>query len=136
MRPMTRLTRICGHLPTLATPVPLLTPPIRTTLPPTTVIVQAPPPPPRQRSTGPTLYTTYISWAGAPCIEVRLPDGDSMPVETTCAATGTDTVQHRAVTGEVIGADPIMGQATELACRVMADATNVTIRFDSGTAGD
>ena len=89
--------------------------------------------PPRPMRSG--RYTTLISWTGAACIDVRIPNGPNMPVETTCNG-GTDSLNHTAVTGELVGADPIMGQATAIACRVIDDRTQRVLTSDSGTAGD
>jgi hypothetical protein len=94
-------------------------------------------PAPRPTASGGTSFTTYIGWDGTDCIDIRYPNGNAMPVQTSCNPTHTQTVTHTLATpGRLIGADPIMGNATSIACRVMADASQVTVSFDSGTAGD
>lgn len=46
-------------------------------------------------------------------------------------------LHHRVVnSGDLIGADPIMGQATGVACRVTSDATQAVLVADSGSVGD
>lgn len=81
--------------------------------------------------------TTYIGWTGTPCIYIRIPSGGQIVQQITCNPGGSDAVQQpAAVSGSLVGADPIMGQATSLTCRVMVDAIQKTLRFDTGTAGD
>jgi hypothetical protein len=127
----TATTSVAAPLPP---PPPSPTPAAPAPASPTTVTVRQPPPPTRSVRSG--TFSTYVSWAGAPCIQIRFPNSNAMPVQTSCDPTGTQVVHHTGVTGELIGADPIMGQATKLACRVMADATQQTLIYDEGTAGD
>jgi hypothetical protein len=137
---------------------PAVAPPntVTTTASTSTVIAAPPPPGPAPKNTSPLpsppstvtvretppvgaipSVTTYIGWDGAACIQVRFPDTSGMVLKATCDPTRTQTVHHPvAVSGSFIGADPIMGQATPIRCRVVVDATQQTLFYDSGTAGD
>lgn len=113
-------------------PLPQLTKTV--TAAPKTIAVPVADPAPRFN---PGTYSTYVSWVGAPCIDVRSPNGPLMPVATTCVSGEVDVVHHIVRnSGEWIGADPIMGQASGLACKVVADATGAVLYADSGAAGD
>jgi hypothetical protein len=120
---------------------PQLSPPPHTppaaSAPPSPVTVRVRPPVANPRPIAPAFYTTWVSWVGAPCIDIRFPDGNSTPVETSCDATRVQILHHRVVnSGDLIGADPIMGQAAGIACRVVSDATQAILVADSGSAGD
>jgi hypothetical protein len=112
-------------------PTSVLPPPTATT----TVTVRAPVPL-APRSAAVAAFTTYISWVGAPCIDYRYPNGDSMIAQTTCDPSQTYAVFHAARSGQLIGIDPVMGQAAAIACKVISNATQAMLYGDSGTAGD
>jgi hypothetical protein len=112
-------------------PTPVLLPPIATA----TVTVRAPAPP-APRSAAVATFTTYISWVGAPCIDYRYPNLDSVVAQTTCDPSQTYAVIHTARSGQLIGVDPVMGQAVAIACKVVSNATQAVVYGDSGTAGD
>jgi hypothetical protein len=127
---------------------------VQATVAPTTTITVAPkaapipvaapvPPPPRPVPPARSVpvadtYTTYVSWLGSPCLEISFPNGNTMITHTSCAPTQMQDVHHRAGAGldSVIGADPVIGQATAIACRVVSDTTGAIIASDYGTAGD
>jgi hypothetical protein len=118
--------------PRVPTPVP---PPPPTATATATVTVRAPAPPAPRSATVAT-FTTYISWVGAPCIDFRYPNVNSMVARSTCDPSQVYAVFHTARSGELIGIDPVMGQAAAIACKVVSNATQAVLYGDSGTAGD
>ena len=68
-------------------------------------------------------YTTIVAWAETPCIEVDIPDHYRGTLhQNLCHQPGeVALLSHTAAPGQSIGADPIMGAASSIACSVMRD---------------
>jgi hypothetical protein len=110
-------------------PTPTVVPPLPAT---TTVTVRQPAPPSAHLGT----FTTYVLWRGAPCVEIHIPDGGALDDRAACDASQTAVIHHTGRTGELIGADPVMNDATAIGCKVVSDATGAVLTTDNGTAGD
>jgi hypothetical protein len=82
------------------------------------------------------LLRGYSDWSGADCILVRYPDGNAMPQQSMCSPERQTQFSHTAVRGQAIGADPVMGNASAIACLVASDSTGVTLIEDAADAGD
>ena len=78
-------------------PPPSPTPAAPAPASPTTVTVRQPPP---TRSVRSGAFSTYVSWAGALCIQIRFPNQNAMPVQTSCDPTGTQVLHHTGVTAK------------------------------------
>jgi hypothetical protein len=85
----------------------------------------------------PRPFTMYISWLGTDCILVRYPDGNATPEQNICNPEDHGIwLDHNATHGQLIGADPVMGNAEAIGCRVVADDTDVRLMEDFASAGD
>jgi hypothetical protein len=57
-----------------------------------------------------------------------LPDGNAMSDQSVCDVQDHGIwLDHTATRGQVIGADPVMGTAEAIGCRVVADDTDVKL---------
>jgi hypothetical protein len=80
---------------------------------------------------------TYLNWSGSNCIDIRRANqSDPSQIETipVCTSTGQWFYPEERVSGQFYGADPMMGQATEITCNVKVDGTLVSSSY--AAAGD
>lgn len=77
------------------------------------------------------VFTTVVNWAGADCIEITAPDGATGTLQTATHCGGRATFSASGTGDQMVGADPVIGDATMLACEILAGRL-----VDSGTAGD
>jgi hypothetical protein len=93
----------------------------------------------------PRVFTTFIVWLDVDCIMVRYPAWtqmvdqsvcDSDPVSSQGMISHGNWIDHTASRGQLIGADPVMGDATMLSCKVVDQTTDLTLKEDRASAGD
>lgn len=89
--------------------------------------VQAPAVP----ATGRRSYTTIVRWTGTDCIHITAPTGTPGALQTSAHCGGHATLFSSGVGDELVGADPILGDAASVACEILGGRS-----MDSGTAGD
>lgn len=80
---------------------------------------------------GGTGYTTVVKWTGANCIDITAPSGSAGILQTGSHCGGEATLFSSGVGDQMIGADPVIGDATRLSCEILSGRL-----MDSGTAGD
>lgn len=76
-------------------------------------------------------YTTVVRWAGANCIDIIAPSGPAGTLQTGTHCGGQATLFSSGVGDQMIGADPVIGDAASLSCEIVSGRL-----IDSGTAGD
>ncbi|MEV0674138.1 excalibur calcium-binding domain-containing protein [Mycobacterium sp. NPDC050441] len=81
--------------------------------------------------TGTGGYTTVVNWTGANCIGITAPSGPAGTLQTGTHCGGQATLFSSGVGDQMVGADPIIGDAGSLACEILSGRL-----MDSGTAGD
>lgn len=93
----------------------------------------------------PRTFTTYIVWLDVDCIMVRFPNGAVMEEQSICDSDPAfsrnlrsrgNWIDHTASSGQLIGADPVMGGASSMQCTVKDDATDVELMEVYASAGD
>ncbi|MUL85001.1 excalibur calcium-binding domain-containing protein [Mycobacterium sp. CBMA247] len=82
-------------------------------------------------ATGGGGYTTVVNWTGANCIDITAPSGPAGTLQTGTHCGGQATLFSSGVGDQMVGADPIIGDAGSLACEILSGRL-----MDSGTAGD
>ncbi|MGV0772554.1 excalibur calcium-binding domain-containing protein [Mycobacterium syngnathidarum] len=85
-------------------------------------------------ATGPVTgsgYTTVVSWTGADCIDITAPSGSAGTLQTGSHCGGNATLFSSGVGDQMIGADPVIGDAASLSCEILSGRL-----MDSGVAGD
>jgi Excalibur calcium-binding domain len=81
-------------------------------------------------------YTTTIAWGDSPCIEAVVPNYSEMPHQMFCDPDQSTQFFHTAAPGQLVGADPIMGSASSIACSVMRDYDGALVIEDAAGTGD
>ncbi|WP_286175111.1 excalibur calcium-binding domain-containing protein [Mycobacterium sp. DL99] len=76
-------------------------------------------------------YTTVVRWTGANCIDITAPSGPAGTLLTGTHCGGQATLFSSGVGDQMVGADPIIGDAGSLACEILSGRLT-----DSGIAGD
>ncbi|MHC9294226.1 excalibur calcium-binding domain-containing protein [Mycobacterium sp. LTG2003] len=76
-------------------------------------------------------FTTVVNWTGTDCIDITAPAGDAGTLQTASYCGGQARLTSSGSGEQMVGADPVMGDAGTLACEIL-DGRLV----DSGTAGD
>jgi hypothetical protein len=111
--------------------------PPRTMYPPIPPDPPVSPPTPSAKSVS---ATTRIQWSGSRCIEIRSARRDNRTQEVTdrlCADSGTWKYSEEATTGQLVGGDPIMGDADWIACELYIDGRlEFSDRADAGDGTD
>lgn len=80
---------------------------------------------------------TYLNWSNSYCIDIRRANqSDPTQIETipVCTGTGQWFYPEDRVSGQYYGADPMLGQATEITCNVKVDGNLVASNY--AAAGD
>jgi len=80
---------------------------------------------------------TYLNWSGTDCIDIRRANQSNpteVVTEPVCTYTGQWFFPEKRTTGQLYGADPIMGSATEITCNVKVDG--VLVASEYAAAGD
>jgi hypothetical protein len=81
--------------------------------------------------------TSRIQWSGSRCIDVRSARRDNKTQSVTdsvCSRDGTWRYSEEATTGQLVGGDPIMGDADSISCQLYI---NGQLEFsDKADAGD
>jgi hypothetical protein len=81
-------------------------------------------------------YTTIVTWSDTPCVEVVVPNYSEMLHQNLCYPEQAAQLYHTAAPGQLVGADPIMGSASSIACSVLADYSGLVLFRDVAAAGD
>jgi hypothetical protein len=81
-------------------------------------------------------YTTFVEWDNAPCVEAVVPNYSEMLHQNLCGINEAAQIHHTAAPGQTVGADPIMGAATAIACSVIRDSGGAILFVDRAIAGD
>jgi hypothetical protein len=81
-------------------------------------------------------YTTIVTWSDTPCVEVVVPNYSEMLHQNLCYPEQAARLFHTAAPGQTVGADPIMGAATAIACSVIRDSDGAILFEDRAIAGD
>ncbi|MCV7066398.1 hypothetical protein H7H51_12875 [Mycolicibacterium farcinogenes] len=81
------------------------------------------------RAAGPG-YTTVVTWTGADCIDITAPSGAGT-LQTVLHCGGRAELVSNGVGDQMVGADPIIGDAGSLSCEILDGRL-----MDSGIAGD
>ncbi|MED5816125.1 excalibur calcium-binding domain-containing protein [Mycolicibacterium sp. 050232] len=76
-------------------------------------------------------YATVVTWTGTNCIHITAPSGTPDALQTSPHCGGQATLFSRGIGDQMVGADPVIGDATSLSCEILSGRL-----MDSGTAGD
>ncbi|AMT70126.1 excalibur calcium-binding domain-containing protein [Mycobacteroides immunogenum] len=77
-------------------------------------------------------YETVVNWTGTDCIDITAPDSSPARVlATSNHCGGTARFSQEASDSQMVGADPIMGDAESITCEILTGRLR-----DSGTRGD
>lgn len=113
-----------GSLPLLGVPnVPAAPAPVA----PTPAV---PPAAPAPTGTGAAI-TTVVQWTGTDCIDITAPAGSAGTLQTATHCGGQATLTSSGSGDQMVGADPIIGDAGTLSCEILSGRL-----VNAGTAGD
>lgn len=76
-------------------------------------------------------YTTVVTWTGANCIDITAPSGAAGTLRTASHCGGRAQLVSSGVGDQMVGADPVIGDASSLTCEILDGRL-----MDSGAAGD
>ncbi|MFV8245496.1 excalibur calcium-binding domain-containing protein [Mycolicibacterium peregrinum] len=76
-------------------------------------------------------YTTVVTWTGANCIDITAPSGAAGTLQTASHCGGRAQLVSSGVGDQMVGADPVIGDASSLTCEILDGRL-----MDSGTSGD
>ncbi|OFB43736.1 hypothetical protein BA059_03190 [Mycolicibacterium sp. (ex Dasyatis americana)] len=65
-------------------------------------------------------YTTVVIWTGANCIDITAPSGSAGTLQTGSHCGGKATLFSSGVGDQMIGADPVIGDAASLSCEILS----------------
>jgi hypothetical protein len=81
-----------------------------------------------------TTVMTIVSWSGADCIPIRTSWGQRQLCDSVQQPAGEAVVEHNKHAGDLVGVDPMMGDADWISCQVFLNGSPQM--GYSATAGD